>query len=281
LSSSASAQKLTIGYLYPSILSQYGDFGNVLCLEQRCRWRGIDVDVQSLEQGVPVNPDEIDLFFMGGGADSQQRLIGRDLLEVKGPAIRAALDAGAVALLICAGYQMFGRLYRPFRGEDLEGMGVFPTVTIHWAFEDKIAITDVPSAGLRRMVGDLVVQWGDQTLVGFENHGGRTYLDDGATPLGRVLAGCGNNGKDRTEGSVVKNAYGTYLHGPLLPKNPHFADHLISLALTRRYGQITLAPLDDTAELAAHDYALQLARPPRASRRDDPARRPERSKPAV
>jgi lipid II isoglutaminyl synthase (glutamine-hydrolysing) len=252
--------KLTIGYLYPSILSQYGDYGNVLCLEQRCRWRGIEVDVRSLEQGDKVNPDEIDLFFMGGGADSQQRLIGADLLEVKGPAIREAIDAGAVALLICAGYQMFGRVYRPFRGADLPGMGVFPSITIHWAFEDKIAITDVPSAGLRRMVGDLVVDWNGRTLVGFENHGGRTYLDEGATPLGRVLAGNGNNGKDHSEGAVVKNAFGTYLHGPLLPKNPEFADHLISIALERRYGESDLAALDDSAEMIAHDYALQLAR---------------------
>jgi len=254
------SMKLTIGYLYPSILSQYGDYGNVLCLEQRCRWRGIDVDVRSLEQGDQVNPQEIDLYFMGGGADSQQRLIGTDLLGVKGPAIKEAIDAGAVALLICAGYQMFGRVYRPFRGDDLPGMGVFPSVTIHWAFEDKIAITDVPSAGLRRMVGNLVVDWGGRTLVGFENHGGRTYLDEGATPLGRVLAGNGNNGKDRTEGAVVKNAYGTYLHGPLLPKNPGFADHLISLALTRRYGEANLVALDDSVEKTAHDFALQLAR---------------------
>jgi len=252
--------KLTIGYLYPSILSQYGDFGNVLCLEQRCRWRGIDVDVRPLEQGTPVAGAEIDLFFMGGGADSQQRLIGRDLLDVKGPAIRAAIDDGAVALLICAGYQMFGRHYTPFRGEDLPGMGVFPSVTIHWAFEDKIQITDVRSAALKRMVGSLVVEWNGQTLVGFENHGGRTYLDKGATPLGRVKSGSGNNGKDGTEGAVVKNAYGTYLHGPLLPKNPSFADHLISLALNRRYGPTVLTPLDDAAETVAHDYALQLAR---------------------
>ena len=253
-------RKLTIGYLYPSILSQYGDFGNVLCLEQRCRWRGIEVDVRPLEQGAQVAPDEIDLFFMGGGADSQQRLIGRDLLEVKGPAIREAIDKGAVALLICAGYQMFGRLYRPFRGEDLQGVGVFPTETIHWAFEDKIAITDVPSAALKRMVGSLVVEWNGQTLVGFENHGGRTYLDAGAKPLGRVKSGSGNNGKDGTEGAVVNNAYGTYLHGPLLPKNPSFADHLISLALDRRYGATPLAPLDDSAETIAHEYAIELAR---------------------
>lgn len=252
--------KLTIGYLYPSILSQYGDNGNVQVLEQRCRWRGIDVDIRALEKGDRVDPKEIDLFFMGGGADSQQRLIGTDLLNVKGAAIREAIDAGAVALLICAGYQMFGRVYRPFRGDDLPGMGVFPSITIHWAFEDKIPITDVPSAALKRMVGNLVVEWNGRTLVGFENHGGRTYLDEGATPLGRVLAGNGNNGKDRTEGAIVNNAYGTYLHGPLLPKNPEFADHLISLALTRRYGEAQLASLDDAAEHAAHEYGLQLAK---------------------
>jgi CobQ-like glutamine amidotransferase family enzyme len=252
--------KLTFGYLYPSVLSQYGDGGNVLCLQQRCRWRGIDVDVRALEVGVRFEPEEIDLFFMGGGADFQQRLIVRDLLEVKGDALHAAIESSAVALLICAGYQMWGRFYRPFHGDDLPGLGVFDAETIHWASEDKVKIVDITNAGLGRMVGNMTVTWDGRTLVGFENHGGRTYLGAGAKPLGRVLHGSGNNGKDGTEGAVYKNAHGTYLHGPVLPKNPELADHLILLALQRRYGNVPLHPLDDSMEKSAYRDALQLAR---------------------
>ena len=252
--------KLTIGYLYPSVLSQYGDSGNVLCLEQRCRWRGIDVEVRPLEIGAGLAPDEIDLFFMGGGADFQQRLIVHDLIEVKGEALRAAIETGAAALLICAGYQMWGRFYRTFRGDDLPGLGVFDAETRHWAAEDKVDITNITNAGLGRMVGNMTVAWEGRTLVGFENHGGRTYLGAGARPLGTVIHGAGNNGKDGTEGAVYKNAHGSYLHGPVLPKNPELTDHLIKLALERRYGEVTLASLDDAVEKDAYGVALELAR---------------------
>jgi CobQ-like glutamine amidotransferase family enzyme len=252
--------KLTIGYLYPSVLSQYGDGGNVLCLQQRCRWRGIDVEVRALDIGVGLAPEDIDLFFMGGGADFQQRLIMHDLTDVKGEALRAAIEGGAAALLICAGYQMWGRSYRTFRGDDLPGLGVFDAETRHWAAEDKVDITNITNAGLGRMVGNMTVSWEGRTLAGFENHGGRTYLGPGARPLGTVIHGAGNNGKDGTEGAVYKNAHGSYLHGPVLPKNPELTDHLIKLALRRRYGDVTLAALDDTAEKEAFGLALELAR---------------------
>jgi CobQ-like glutamine amidotransferase family enzyme len=252
--------RLTIGYLYPSVLSQYGDWGNVLCLQQRCTWRGIAAEVLALETGAPIDPSAVDLFFMGGGADSQQRLIARDLVVVKGDAIRAAIEAGSVALLICAGYQMWGRLYRPFRGDDLAGLGIFDAETIHWAAEEQVRITDITSAGRGRMVGNVVVEWEGRRLVGFENHGGRTYLGRGARPLGRVVVGAGNNGKDRTEGAIYRHAYGTYLHGPVLPKNPALADHLIRLALERRYGEVALTPLDDGLEAQARAVALHLRR---------------------
>lgn len=258
--SSPGAVTLTIGYLYPSVLSQYGDWGNVRCLQQRCRWRGIEVEILQLEAGTPFEPSAVDLFFMGGGADAQQRLIAQDLVEAKGDAIREAIDAGSVALLICAGYQMWGRRYRPFRGDDLEGLGVFDAETIHWAAEEKAIIRDITSAGRARMVGNVVVAWEGGTLVGFENHGGRTYLGAAARPLGRVILGAGNNGKDHTEGAIVGHAYGTYLHGPLLPKNPAFADHLIRLALRRRYGEVPFAPLDDGLEEEAREVALHLHR---------------------
>ncbi len=258
--SPSSTVKLTIGYLYPSVLSQYGDWGNVLCLQQRCRWRGIDVEVLPLEVGTPIEPSAVDLFFMGGGADSQQRLIARDLVVAKGDAIRQTIEAGTVALLICAGYQMWGRRYRPFRGDDLEGLGIFDAETIHWAAEEKVTIRDITSAGRGRMVGNVVVEWEGRTLVGFENHGGRTYLGAGARPLGRVVVGAGNNGKDHTEGAIFRHAYGTYLHGPVLPKNPALADHLIRLALQQRYGEVPFGPLNDVLEEQAREVALHLRR---------------------
>ncbi len=258
--SAAGVVTLTIGYLYPSVLSQYGDWGNVRCLQQRCHWRGIDVEILPLEVGTAIEASAVDFFFMGGGADSQQRLIARDLVMAKGDAIREAIDAGSVALLICAGYQMWGRRYRPFRGDDLEGLGIFDAETIHWAAEEKVTIRDITSAGRGRMVGNVVVEWEGTTLVGFENHGGRTYLGAGARPLGRVVVGAGNNGKDHTEGAIVRHAYGTYLHGPLLPKNPALADHLIRLALQRRYGEVPFPPLDDGLEGQAREVALHLHR---------------------
>ncbi len=252
--------RLTIGYLYPSIMSQYGDRGNIICLLQRCRWREIDAQVKALEMGDKVDPSEIDLFFMGGGADSHQRLIAQDLVEVKGEAIRKAVEEGAAALLICGGYQLFGHFYRTFRGDDLPGLGILDVHTIHWAAEEGSIIKDITTAGKGRMVGNLIVEWQGKTLIGFENHGGRTYLGPKVSPLGKVLLGRGNNGRDGWEGAVYKNVIGTYLHGPVLPKNPHLADYLIAAALSRRYGQVELTPLDDRLEWEAHVHALQRAR---------------------
>ena len=251
--------KLVLGYLYPSVMSQYGDCGNVLTIVHRCARRGIDVEVDSLEIGDRVNPERVDLLLVGGGADSHQRLVYEDLLNVKGDAIRCAVAEGAAAFAVCAGYQLWGHFYKTASGEELRGLGVFDAHTIHRAAQTGIRLDTIERAGSVRAVGNLIVQWGTHVLVGFENHGGRTYLHAGSTSLGTVLRGGGNNSEDGQEGCVVGNAIGTYMHGPAFPKNPALADHLVHAALSRRYGSVELVPLDDGTEDAAHDRALEQA----------------------
>lgn len=249
--------KLTVGYLYPSVMCHYGDRGNLICLTKRCQWRGIDVEVQSLERDDPVDPDRIDLFLMGGGADSHQRLIADDMVKVKGEAVKTAIEEGAAALMVCGGYQLWGEFYRAYDGTELPGLAMFPSYTIHRAAQLGSRLRSISDARDVRSVGNLAVQWDDRTLIGFENHGGRTYLRPGAQALGRVLVGEGNNSEDGWEGCVYRNAIGTYLHGSVLPKNPALADHLIESALRRRDPDFRLPPLDDDAERSAHDAVLQ------------------------
>jgi CobQ-like glutamine amidotransferase family enzyme len=249
--------KMGLGYLYPSVMSQYGDRGNVLTIVKRCQWRGIDVEVTELEVGDHLEPDDVDLFLVGGGADSQQRVICDDLLQVKGDAIRKAVDDGAAAFAVCAGYQLWGHFYRTASGEELPGLGIFDAHTVHRAAQTGTKLDTITKAGSVRSVGNLLVEWDNQVLVGFENHGGRTYLSANSQPLGKTLSGGGNNSEDGWEGCVYKNAVGTYLHGPALPKNPALADHLIQAALTRKYGMLSLEPLPDVKESVAHDRALE------------------------
>jgi CobQ-like glutamine amidotransferase family enzyme len=251
--------KLVVGYLYPTIMSQYGDRGNVICLQQRCRWRGIDVEVAELGLGVPVDPDAVDILLMGGGADSQQRAIADDLVSVKGGGLRDAVEAGAAALMICGGYQLFGHSYRTYDGTTLKGLGIFDCHSVHRAHQLGARLDNVSQAGAVRAVNNLVIEWANGTLVGFENHGGRTYLAERAEPLGRVVVGGGNNSEDGWEGCVYQHAIGTYLHGSVLPKNPHLADYLIASALERRTGSRELEPLDDRLEWEAHALAVDKA----------------------
>lgn len=248
---------LRLVYLYPTLMNIYGDLGNVRCLTQRCRWRGITLEVHEVGVGQEYDFAQADLLFMGGAQDRQQKLVATDLVQHKGPALRDAVAGGLVGLIVCGGYQLFGRYYRPSEGPDVPGLGLFPLHTAH------------PGPRAQRCIGNIVIRWtpeeapptdtGLTTLVGFENHGGRTYLDPGAQPLGRVLVGGGNNHEDGMEGAVAANIYGTYLHGSLLPKNPHLADHLITLALHRRFGPAAdvLTPLNDDLELRAHHTMVQ------------------------
>ena len=242
------SMKLRLAHLYPRLMNIYGDRGNILCLARRCRERGIDFEVDELELGDNLRPRQYDMVFMGGAQDREQRRVAADLAATKGKPLVAAVEKGAVLLAVCGGYQLAGRFYRTAEGEELAGVSVFDLWTVH------------PGPAARRFIGNVVVQWREATLVGFENHGGRTYLGEGAQPLGRVIVGYGNNGEDAGEGAVYRNAFGSYLHGALLPKNPRFADHLIETALRRRHGEdVALASLDDAVEASAHAEAVRLA----------------------
>jgi CobQ-like glutamine amidotransferase family enzyme len=228
----------TIGWLYPDLMNIYGDRGNIVALAQRARWRGLDVTVAELGKGVVAGIEDVDVFFFGGGQDREQALVYDDLLETKAVPLASAVHGGAAVLAVCGGYQLLGHYYQTATGQRLPGIGL---VDVH------------TEAGERRCIGDVVIETDEalglqpRTLVGFENHSGRTFLGDGVRPLGRVVRGHGNNGEDGTEGFTTGNLFGTYLHGSLLPKNPHLADLIIGRALGRR-----LDPLDDDLELAAH-----------------------------
>ncbi len=236
---------IRIAHLYPRQMSIYGDTGNIRALAQRALWRGYAVDVIPVDIGPCPDMDSVDLVVIGGGEDRAQRAIAEDLRSLKGPALRSAAEGGLPILAICGGYQLLGAFYRGADGSTLMGIGLLPVETVH------------AGEAAPRCVGSIVVRWGSETLVGFENHGGRTYLT-GGQPLGRVQIGFGNNGSDGSEGCVAGSVIGTYLHGALLPKNPHLADHLLSLAVRRR-GLPPLPPLDDTIETIAHRAAVQRA----------------------
>jgi lipid II isoglutaminyl synthase (glutamine-hydrolysing) len=256
----SSARSLTLGHLYPEQLNLYGDRGNIVTLRRRCELRGITLRVVGLGIGDALAPDEYDMLFIGGGQDREQAPVAQDLYEVKGIGLWAAIEDDMPVLAVCGGYQLLAHYYRPAEGPDMRGLGVFDAWTIHKG-------SNVP-----RCIGDVAITWNGMTLVGFENHGGRTYLGT-AKPLGRVLKGYGNNAEDAAEGAVYRNTFGTYLHGSLLPKNPHFADHLIALALHRKYGDhlyfgeeplngapletTSLTPLNDTLEWEAHASLLE------------------------
>jgi lipid II isoglutaminyl synthase (glutamine-hydrolysing) len=243
-------RKIVVGHLYPDYLNIYADRGNMAVLERRAAWRGIGFDYRTIGLGEQANPDECDLYYVGGGQDREQALVAPDL-ATKGESLQGAVDGGAAFLAVCGGYQLLGRFYRDRSGAELPGIGILPHHTV---------------AGERRMIGDVLLECElepghRRPLAGFENHAGRTYLDEGAEPLGRVVAGFGNNGEDGVEGSRVGNALGTYLHGPLLPRNPWLADWLIGKALSRRLGDAPdLEPLPDHFESSAQRVSAERAR---------------------
>ena len=214
---------LTLGHLYPEQLNLYGDRGNIVTLHHRCLLRGIELRVVGLGVGDALAPDAYDMLFIGGGQDKEQAPVAQDLYEMKGIGLWAAIEDNMPVLAVCGGYQLLAHYYRPAEGPDMRGLGVFDAWTIH------------KGPRVPRCIGDVAISWNGMTLVGFENHGGRTYLGS-SKPFGKVLKGNGNNAEDGTEGAIYRNTFGTYLHGSLLPKNPHFADHLLTLALQRKYG---------------------------------------------
>ncbi len=239
-----------VGHLYPDYLNIYADRGNIAVLARRAAWRGLAVELEAIGVGDPLDPDAHDLLYVGGGQDREQALIAPDL-AARGDALLAAAAAGTPVLAVCGGYQLLGRFYRERSGQELPGAGVFPLHTV---------------AGERRMIGDVLLECelepGERrTLAGFENHAGRTKLDADATPLGRVVAGFGNDGESGYEGCRVGNALGTYLHGPLLPRNPWLADWLLARAVERRTGERpSFEPLGDDLEREAHAVSARRAR---------------------
>ena len=230
--------KISIAHLYPKLLNLYGDLGNIITLVKRCEWRGISVEFENINIGDSIK--DHDLYFIGGGQDKQQEEVAQELYSHKAE-LTAQRDDGAVFLGICGGYQLFGHYYQPHDKDKLVGLSLMDAYTV---------------AGKKRFIGNVTIKTDfltPNTLVGFENHSGLTYLQGETKPLDVVSVGNGNNGKDGFEGGRYKNVFGTYLHGSLLPKNPHFADYLISLALEKRYGEkIELSKLDDTLEYSAH-----------------------------
>jgi CobQ-like glutamine amidotransferase family enzyme len=243
-------RQLRVCALYPDLMNIYADRGNLLVLARRCSWRQVGFELVSSGLGEPLDPDAHDLFYLGGGQDRDQRLCAEDLVETKREALHAAAARGAIVLGICGGYQLLGHSY-VLGGEEIPGLGLIDAYTVR---------EEAP-----RLIGNVAIEVSldgasagrGRVLAGFENHGGRTRLGAGQEPLGRVLKGHGNDGRSGQEGARRESTIGTYLHGPLLPKNVWFADWLIAHALG--IGEAELSPLEDALEREAHLSALHAA----------------------
>ena len=243
--------KISVGHLYPEYLNIYADRGNIAVLARRAAWRGHELDVHAIGMDDAIRPGEHDLLYVGGGQDREQLLVAENLAG-KAEQVHEAAAGGAAVLAVCGGYQLLGRAYRGFHGEDMPGVGLFPLETV---------------AGERRMIGDVLLECeldrGERrTLAGFENHAGRTKLDPGAEPFGRVVSGFGNDGESGYEGCRLGRAVGTYLHGPLLPRNPWLADWLLRQALAHATDgePPELEALPDELESRAHAVSAERAR---------------------
>lgn len=235
---------IRIGHLYPDMLNLYGDRGNIIALTVRMKARGIDVQTDAITMGKAFNADDYDILFIGGGQDFEQDVLLDDLKKGKDIEINKAIQNGTPMLAICGGYQMLGKYYKTYDGKMLEYMGALDFFT-----EGKE----------ERMIGNYAYKTKEGIeVVGFENHSGRTYLGKGVEPLGTIIKGYGNNGEDGTEGVRYKNTFGTYSHGPVLPKNPQLADLLISKAIENKYGKAALSPLDDSLEDKAKEQVMRL-----------------------
>jgi len=230
--------ELTICHLYPDLLNVYGDIGNVLILKHRASLRGIDVKVVNCSLNDTLDKDNIDILFFGGGQDYEQCIVSADLNTIKKDALKEYIEDEKVLIAICGGYQLLGKYYTAPNGEKIEGLGILDIYT---------------EGGENRFIGNTEIynEVFNETYVGFENHSGRTYINN-YTPLGKCIHGYGNNGQDGYEGCIYKNTFGSYFHGSFLSRNPEFADRLLLLALQKKYGSdITLEPLNDDLELKA------------------------------
>jgi CobQ-like glutamine amidotransferase family enzyme len=234
--------ELKICHLYPDILNLYGDRGNILCMEKRLQWRGIEVSTTGVSIGQPLKAADYDLFFIGGGQDFEQEVLLHDLAGEKTAELKSAIEDEKPFLAICGGYQMLGEYYKTWDGQQCDFTGALNLYTI---------------GSKQRMIGNYCftcTELDGQSVVGFENHSGKTYLGDGVRPIGKVLSGFGNNGEDGMEGARYKNVFATYSHGCLLPKNPVLCDYILKIALERKYQTAELPPLDDVLERSAHNY---------------------------
>lgn len=247
-------KSLTIAWLYPDLMSTYGDRGNIITLVKRCAWRGIETKVHEFSLGEEKGQlASSDILFMGGGEDLQQKIVAEDMKGIKAETLSQMIKDGVPGLYVCGAYQFLGKYYKEADGTVIKGLNILDLYT------------ENPGLGTPRLIGNVVAQvtlTGEtpNLIVGFENHGGRTHLGKKSKPLGKIIKGFGNNGEDGYEGVMYKNTIGTYFHGPLLPKNPHIADFLIATALERKYKQkIELSPLDDSLEKKAqHAIARRL-----------------------
>jgi CobQ-like glutamine amidotransferase family enzyme len=237
---------IRVGHLYPDYLNIYADRGNIAVFARRAAWRGHDIDVTAIGMDDAIVPGAHDLYYVGGGQDREQFLVAENLAAKAAPLIEAVVDGGAALLAVCGGYQLLGRGYKGFHGEEMPGVGLLPLETI---------------AGKSRMIGDVLLETALGPVAGFENHAGRTYLDPGAEPLGSVVSGFGNDGESGDEGCRLGRAIGTYLHGPLLPRNPHLADWLLQEAIAHRTGGEApqFEPLPDDLESQAFAVSAQRA----------------------
>lgn len=240
--------RITIGWLYPQLMSTYGDRGNIICLQKRSWWRGVDAQILNLDVGFSISElDKCDFLFMGGAQDTQQKIVSEDLKK-KSNLLSSIINSGLPGLYICGAYQFLGNYYKEADGTVIKGLGILDLYT------------ENPGLEKPRLIGNIAFkakiqgEFGMPEIIGFENHGGRTYLGKTIKPFGEILRGFGNNGEDKTEGAIYKNSFGSYLHGPILPKNPEFADYLIRITLERKYKKtISLKKLDMNIEQKARE----------------------------
>lgn len=235
--------ELNICHLYPDLLNVYGDVGNILILKYRAEQRGIKVNIINTSLNDEFDLENTDILFFGGGQDFEQSIVANDLKTIKRENLQKYIEDGKVVIAICGGYQLLGNYYMAPNGEKIEGLGILDIYT---------------EGGDTRFIGNTIIynEEFDETYVGFENHSGRTYTN-GLKPLGNCLHGYGNNGKDKNEGCIYKNTFCTYFHGSLLSKNPELADRFLSIALNKKYGNITLEPINDELELMAKETLIK------------------------
>lgn len=254
---------LTIGWLYPDLMSTYGDRGNIIVLKKRCEWRGIGVEILNLNEGFDIKLlNDTDTLFMGGAQDTQQEIVSKDFTTDKIKSLKKKIEDETPGLYVCGAYQFLGKYYKGANGTKMKGLSIFDLHTEHPGERKERLIgniaVNVDLAGLRLSTYEVEkCKVEKYTIVGFENHGGRTYLGKNLKPFGQVVKGFGNNGEDKTEGAIYKNSIGTYFHGPILPKNSEIADWLIGKALERKYKKkIKLENLDDSLSQKAKKTIL-------------------------